>query len=206
MATAKEPLPRTRSSLPERLKNWQDQEMWQYFADTYGKMIYGVAIKAGLSDAEAKDVVQETSIAVSKNIGSYDRKKGPFKNWLFNNVRWRINDQFRKRKGEAGASRPRSPTSTRTPTVERIPNPKDDLEAVWDHEFDKNLSDTALERVKRQVNAKQYQIFDLYVIKEWPAQKVASTLDVNIGRVFLAKHRISALFKKELRLLEKSFF
>ncbi len=206
MATAKEPLPPTRSSLPERLKNWEDEEMWKYYVDTYGKLIYNVAIKDGLSDTEAQEVVQETNIAVSKSIHGYDRKKGTFKNWLFNNVRWRITDQFRKRKGDAGGSGQRSKTSTRTPTIERVADPKGfGLEAVWDQEFDKNSFDMALDRVKRQVkNAKQYQIFDLYVIKEWPAQKVARTLNVNVGRVFLAKHRISPLLKKELRILRKT--
>ena len=34
--------------------------------------------------------------------------------------------------------------------------------------------------------------------------KVAQTLGVNIGRVYLAKHRVMALIKKEIRALEKN--
>ena len=60
----------------------------------------------------------------------------------------------------------------------------------------------AFAKVKRRVNARQYQIFDLYVIKQWPVRKVASTLGVNTGRVYLAKHRISALIKREIKNLE----
>ena len=74
----------TRSSLVHRLRNWSDHGSWQDFFDTYWKLIYAVAIKAGLSEAEARDVVQETVVAVAKQIrdGGYDRTKSSFKNWL----------------------------------------------------------------------------------------------------------------------------
>ena len=65
------------------------------------------------------------------------------------------------------------------------------------------LLPTAIAQVKRQIEPKQFQIFDCYVRKEWPAQKVAARLGVNIGQVYLARHRVSALLKKEIRALEK---
>ena len=46
-------------------------------------------------------------------------------------------------------------------------------------------------------------MFDLYVVKQWPVGKVARTLGVNVGQVYLAKHRIAALIKKEVRILEE---
>jgi len=195
----------TRRSLIIRLKNWEDDESWKDFFDTYWKLIYGVAMKAGLTDTEAQEVVQETVIAVAKKMPAfeYDSQIGSFKGWLLHTTRWKISDQLRKRRREAGAFGAGHATSTRTSTVERIPDPGGfDLEAEWDHEWEKNIFDAAIERVKRQVRAKQYQIFDLYVLKRWPVQKVARTLGVNVGRVYLAKHRISALIKKELKNLQ----
>ena len=44
----------TRSSLINRLRNWSDHGSWQDFFDTYWKLIYAVAIKAGLSESEAR--------------------------------------------------------------------------------------------------------------------------------------------------------
>ena len=46
------------------------------------------------------------------------------------------------------------------------------------------------------------QIFDLYCLEDWPAQKVARTLGVGLGRVYLVKHRVGRLLKKEMRRLE----
>ena len=86
--------------------------------------------------------------------------------------------------------------------MERIADPAEsDLEAIWNEEWEKNLMNAAIERVKRAVDAKQYQIFDLYVLKNWPAGKVASTLKVNQGRVYLAKHRIGTMIRNEIKHL-----
>ena len=56
----------TRTSLLGRLKNWDDQESWKEFFDTYWKMLYSVARRAGLSETDAQDVVQEAIVAVAK--------------------------------------------------------------------------------------------------------------------------------------------
>ncbi len=59
-----------------------------------------------------------------------------------------------------------------------------------------------MERARSQVPAKQYQIFDLYVVKRWPVEKVAATLGVKPGQVYLAKHRVAAFIKEEVKKLE----
>ena len=90
----------TRRSLISRLRNWDDQASWQEFFDTYWKLIYAVALKSGLSDSEAEEVVQETVISIAKKMPSfeYDPAKCSFKSWLKHVTRLRIIDQFRKRR------------------------------------------------------------------------------------------------------------
>src|SRR6266550_7394382 len=89
----------TRASLLSRLKDWQDETSWKVFFDTYWKLIYNAAIRAGLTAAEAQDVVQETVIAISKKIPEfvYDPARCSFKTWLMRQTSWRIVSQFRKR-------------------------------------------------------------------------------------------------------------
>src|SRR2546422_10876095 len=89
----------TRASLLSRLKDWQDETSWKVFFDTYWKLLYNAAIKAGLTDAEAQDAVQETVISVSKSMASFedDAVGGSFKSWLLKLPAWRIADQKRRR-------------------------------------------------------------------------------------------------------------
>src|SRR6516162_1333983 len=151
----------TRWSLLSRLKNWDDAASWQDFFNTYWKLIYGVAIKAGLNDAEAQDVVQETVITVAKNLEQFktDPAHGSFKGWLMHTTRWRIADQFRRRSPERGLSGPHHDETDRTDTVEKIPASAGfSLEAVWEAEWEKNLLGVATENVKRKVSPEEYQI------------------------------------------------
>ena len=50
----------TRKSLIARLENWEDQRTWDEFYRTYWRLIYSVALKAGLREDEAWDVVLQT--------------------------------------------------------------------------------------------------------------------------------------------------
>ena len=196
----------TRRSLVERLGDWNDRARWQQFFDSYWKLIHGTARKAGLSDAEAQEVVQETLITVAKKIDSlkYDPAIGSFKGWLLHITRWRIADQFRKRKPDDARKSSRDDDAARTATIERVADPGGlELDEIWDEEWRKNRFQAATARVKRKVDPKQYQIFDCYVLKEWPAQKVAAELGVSVAQVYLAKHRIAALLKKELKAAER---
>lgn len=173
--------------------------------DTYWKVIYSAARKSGLTDAEAQEVVQETVITVAKNIDKlkYDPAIGSFKGWLLQITRWRIADQFRKRE-PGNAKHPDSGEDRLTATIERVPDAHIvDLDQVWEAEWKDNLLEAAIARVKKKIDPKQFQIFDCYVRKEWPAQKVAERLRVNVGQVYLARHRVGALLKKEIRTLEK---
>jgi len=196
----------TRSSLVKRLRNWEDQGSWQDFFDTYWKLIYAVALKAGLSETEARDVVQETVLAVAKQMreNGYDRTKSSFKNWLCLITRRRIIDHFRKRTDPK--LRPMlqsSDETTRTDTIARVPDPASlELDSVWEEEWQKNLLDAAIERVKRQVTPKQFQIFDLSVLRELSVAEVTALLKVNAAQVYLARYRVGALVKKEAKRLE----
>lgn len=192
----------TRRSLVERLTDLGDQRKWQEFFETYWRLIYGVARKGGLTDAEAQDVVQETVITVAKNITKYEREAGSFKGWLLHITRWRIADQFRKR-APAERQRPKRDDSRRgTATIDRVPDACD-LDAAWEEEWQRNVLAAALERVKRKIDAKHYQIFDCLIVKQWPASKVAAELRVGIAQVYLVRHRVTALVKREVAAVEK---
>jgi RNA polymerase sigma factor (sigma-70 family) len=195
----------TRTSLLRRLKQWEDQESWRDFFDTYWKLIYSAAVKAGLNDAEAQDVVQDTVIAVAKKIEDfkYDPALDSFKGWLLYLTRKRIALHYRKRERDRGGPARDSEARAVAAELERIPDPAGvDLEAIWDEEWERNLTDAALARVKQQVNPQQFQMFNFYVLKQWPVKEVAKTLGVTVAQVYLAKHRISALAKKEVKRLQ----
>jgi RNA polymerase sigma factor (sigma-70 family) len=195
----------TRRSLLSRLKQSNAQESWREFFDTYWRLIYSTARTAGLTDSEAQEVVQETVLTVVRNIKSfrYDPAVGSFKGWLLTTVRWRIADQFRKRPQQIQQPSARRTEVSGTATLERVADPALDLDAIWEEEWQRTLFAAALSRVKRQANARHYQMFDLHAVKQWSVDRVAQTLGVSTGQVRLAKHRITVLMRREVARLEK---
>jgi len=199
----------TRESLLRRLSDCDDQASWREFYETYRDLIYRFALKAGCSETEAEEVVQETVIAVARKLPEfkYEPAKCSFKTWLLNQTVWRIKDQFRKRP-EAGQAPGRTPArrsedTRRTGTIERIADPAGgDLAALWETDWQETVAQAAMQRVKEQANLKDCQMFDLYVLRGWPAREVARALGVSVARVYLAKHRIAPLVKKEIKRLE----
>ncbi len=195
----------TRRSLLSRLKQSNAQESWREFFDTYWRLIYATACSAGLTDSEAQEVVQETVLTVVRKIKSfrYDPAVGSFKGWLLTIVRWRIADQFRKRPRQIRPPSPRQAEASGTATLERVADPALNLDAIWEEQWQHTLFAAALSRVKRQANARHYQMFDLHAVKLWSVDKVAQTLGVSTGQVRLAKHRITVLMRREVARLEK---
>jgi RNA polymerase sigma factor (sigma-70 family) len=187
----------TRYSLLNRLQDWQDNESWQDFFGNYRRLIYSMAIRSGLSEAEAQEVVQETVICVAKNIHKFERRRefGSFRGWLRNITRWRIADQLRKR--------------TRRPPGEPVAPDETPgaagagIEDAWELEWKESLLKSAIDRVRRRVKEEHFQIFDLYALRQWPVNKVAQTLGVSVPGVYLAKHRVAAMIKKEIMALTK---
>ena len=198
----------TRASLLERLRDVEDQASWQRFFDTYWRLIHGVALKAGLTEAEAQDVVQETVISVAKHLPGfrYDPKVCSFKTWMLRLTRWRIIDQLRKRlPSEQPIDISGDDDTTATAALDKLTGGKaPDLEALWGEEWRCAVFNAAIERVKQRVSPDTFQMFDLYVQRRMPVIEVARLLGTNVARVYLAKHRVARLLQRTVSELEKA--
>ena len=194
--------PQTRKTLIEKLDNWSDWSSWDEFYRTYSGFVWHVARKSGLSDDEANDVVQETFIGVAKNLQKkkFDTSQGAFKSFLLNQARWRILDQFRRRKKQQQreADLYTDDDERRTAPIERCADPAGStLERLWDKEWQEKVMDLALRRVRSMVSPRQFQIFSCYVLKGWDPDRVKAELGVNAAQVYLAKHRVGRILKRE---------
>ena len=206
MPTADDELIPTRATLLQRLRNWQDQSSWQEFFDTYWRLIYGVARKAGMTEVEAQDVVQETMVSVAQHMPTfkYNPAIGSFKTWLLNMTRWRIVDQMRKRQPSRPHHTSAGGTATGTATIEKVVDPASpDMDNLWNTEWERTLLDAAIDKVRVRLDPQKYQIFDFYVNKDWAPDKVAEAFGIPVGQVYQAKHRVTEMIKDEIKRLEK---
>jgi RNA polymerase sigma-70 factor (ECF subfamily) len=134
----------------------------------------------------------------------YDPAAGSFKTWLLNMTRWRIADQIRKRPAQTEYHEEYVGPGVRdAKTGERTSHTLPELEKLWDDEWEKSLLHAALAKARRRLDPKQYQIFDCYVNKEWPAERIAKVFGISTNQVYLAKHRMTALIKEEAERIQR---
>ena len=198
----------TRRSLLSRIKHWDDHTSWQDFYRIYHPLIYGAAIKAGLTETEAEDAVQDTTTAVAKAIGNfqYQPEKSTFKTWLHGIAKRQVANQFRKRLGKGRVLEPLPAENDEAADVNGLPAPaRQALNETWDREWERTLLDAAMERVKRKVSPAQFQIYDYHVVQEHSVGETRRTLGVSVAKVYLAKHRVGAQVRNEVAYLRTKF-
>tara|TARA_B100000674_G_C37711286_1_gene855296 strand:+ start:120 stop:752 length:633 start_codon:yes stop_codon:yes gene_type:complete len=197
------PLLETRSSLIQRLKATINGESWEEFFHTYWELIYNVARRTGLSEADAQDIVQETILKVHNSLDrfEYNRKRGTFKGWLRTVTRSRLNDFFKKQQRRPALNQPLEEAADELQNLEDPEGPE--IEKIWDEEWNRNLIQAALSRTKKLSSPKQFQIFKCHYIDEWTVRETCRTLGVNAAQVYMAKQRIGKIFREAVETLQE---
>ena len=194
---------RTRQSLLDGIKDPENHKRWADFVDTYGGLIRNGARRTGLRNDEIEDVVQTVLVEVSRKAGefTYDRSKGKFRSWLSTVTARRAIDQLRKRRPTEELKLHRPPGDNRhTRTVERYegPDEADLAKTIWE-EWLRALHDNTLKAVRAIVAPEQYQLYDAYVLKDWPVERVAKVFGVTPNQIYIAKTRVGKVVEEEGR-------
>lgn len=196
----------TRESLLSRLRDAGDDRSWREFFDRYWQLIFGLAKRRGLSDDESQEALQETLIALAKTMPQfrYDPARCSFKSWLRHLAEKKIADQFRRRERRG----PLVSLEAEDPLVglpAMIPDssvlPPDE---AWDRAWEENILRMAMDQVRARANPLHFQAFHRVVVQGFSPAETARTLEISLPQVYLARHRIAAMVKKEVNALRKA--
>jgi RNA polymerase sigma-70 factor (ECF subfamily) len=194
--------PSTRPSLLVRLRDGRDGDAWRQFVEVYGPLLYGFARKQGLQDADAADLMQESLRVVAGAVKGleYDPQRGSFRGWLFTVFRNQLL-RFRSRQGRAGQG---SGDPAAHSLLMEVPAPGEDSTALWQQEYRRRQFAWAADRVRGQVQPATWQAFWQTAVEGQSGQEVAEALGMSVAAVYLAKSRVMARIKQEIRQLRES--
>jgi RNA polymerase sigma-70 factor (ECF subfamily) len=189
----------TRPSLLVRLRDAADGEAWRRFVELYSSLIYGLARKRGLQDADAADVTQEVFHKVSKVIRKleYDPRCGSFRGWLSTLTRHGLHDFLARRKQH----RQGSGDSAMQARLEEMPCNEEE-EAFWEREYEKRVFAWAVERVRPSFKEPTRQAFWQVAVEGKTTDGVARELGMTVGAVYVAKCRVQARLRAEVQDLD----
>jgi RNA polymerase sigma-70 factor (ECF subfamily) len=189
--------PNTRPSLLVRIRDPRDGSAWSQFVDVYAPLIYGYGRKCGLQDADAADVTQEVlrSVSTAAKRLEYDPARGSFRGWLFTVVRNRLRNFLASRaRGEQGSG-----DTAQHKLLQEQPAPQEEC----DQEYERQLFHWAVEEVRGRFQETTWQAFWLTAVEGKSGKDVAKTLRMSVAAVYLAKGRVMARLKEQLRQVDE---
>ena len=191
--------PTTHPSLLVRLRDSRDAAAWAQFVELYAPPVYGFARRHGLQDADAADLTQDVLRSVSRAFGrgGFNPQLGSFRGWLFTVVRNRLRDVLDGRRRHPQGSGD-------TAAHERLAAVQDsggDPATLWDQECERQLFDWAAEQVRGRFAQATWQAFWRTAVEGESGKGVAAALGMSVAAVYLAKGRVMAAIKEQVRLV-----
>jgi RNA polymerase sigma-70 factor (ECF subfamily) len=187
----------TRASLLVRLRDAGDDGAWRQFVELYAPLVFGLARKHGLQDADAADLTQEVLLAVSRGIRTleYDPRRGSFRGWLFTAARNKLRNLL------AAQSRPGRDTgdSAAQQRLEELPAREDEQDAWWDREYERQVFAWAARQVRGAFQDSTWQAFWQTAVEGKTGPQVARALGLSVAAVYLAKGRVMDRLRTVIR-------
>lgn len=193
-------IPPTQPTLLVRIRDAHDQEAWERFADLYAPLIYGFLRKRGLQDADAADLTQDVmrSVATAIQQLEYDKLRGLFRSWLFTIVQNKLVDHWRR----AGIRERGAGDTGVQQELNEIPQSNtSDVSAEWDADYQRQLFQYAASIVKPDFGDATWQAFWRTAVEGEAGKDVGEQLGLTVAAVYLAKSRVMARLKEQVRYL-----
>ena len=176
-----------------------DQAAWGEFIERYGRKIFGWCRQWNLQEADAEDVTQTVLLKLADKMRSfvYDPSRS-FRGWLKTVTRHAWSDFWDSRAKEVAEGG--SQAVQMLHTVEA----RDDLVRRLEDEFDRELLDAAVTRVRGRVTPRTWQAYQMTALEGRSGAEAAQALGMKVATVFVAKSKVLKMLQEERRKLEET--
>ena len=192
--------PETRASLVANVRSPENREAWEDFVVTYRPVIYRMARRRGLQDADAQDLVQNVLMRISEAIPRYEQQPGTkFRHWLQRVARNAIFTalSYTRKDAPIGGTIAQDVLAAQTEVSA-------DAEQELANEYQRERFLRAANVVRSDVNSETWQAFDLTVIQGISSEEAASAIGKSVGTVYAARSRIMKRLREQVAQMQES--
>jgi RNA polymerase sigma-70 factor (ECF subfamily) len=190
---------RTSPSLLGRLRQSPaDESAWGEFVDRYGPRIFAWCRHWRLQEADAQDVTQAVLVRLAQKMRSFDYDPTrSFRAWLKTLTRHAWDDLRQSHQRHA-------PGTGDSQVQEQLHalEARDDLVARLQEEFDQELLEEAMVRVRLRVQPHTWAAFRLTAQEGLSGVEAADRLGIKVATVFVARNKVQNMLREEIRRLE----
>lgn len=185
--------PDTRDSLIVRLADADDAAAWELFTAVYRPMLFRLAQRWGLQDADAHDLVQEVLLAVSHCVGKYEPRDGTgsFRGWLAKIARHKFADLLSRQRRQAVGT---GQTDVHL-WLSQLPD-KSAPTSRWDLELRRELFQWAASQVRQAAQERTWEAFQRTAIDGQSVETVAAQLGISAAQVYVARSRVMSRIRR----------
>jgi RNA polymerase sigma-70 factor, ECF subfamily len=190
--------PQTRQSLLARVRSPDEHEAWEQFVMLYRPVIYRMARRRGLQDADAQDLAQTILISVAGAIDRWEPQGIRFRHWLSRIAKNAILNAITRSPQLPGVG-----GTTMHELLLEQPAASPEVEEELRLESLRERYLRAAANIRRDVTIETWQAFQLSVVEQMPCEEVAAALGKSIGMVYAARARVIRKLREEVRRLEQ---
>ena len=194
-----DPFPSTRPTLLVRLRDPRNERAWDEFLRVYEPLVFGLARRRGLQVADAQDLCQDVFRSVAKAIDRYEPgTQGSFRRWLLKIARNVMLNHFSGRRRQPNGTG----DSALHRSLESYPDPSSGIESVIDAEFRQRLFQFTVATIRPEFTASTWDAFWRTAVTGDAPDQIARELGLSRGAVYIAKSRVLARLREQIRELE----
>ena len=188
--------PTTRYSLLLRIQDPQNHAAWVEFLAIYEPLVYRLARRRGLQDADARDLCQDVFRAVAGAARRWtpDPARGSFRSWLFRIAQNQLLNALRRQRRHGRASG----DSDVARLLEVQPAGGDEDAREIQAEYRRRLFQLAAESIEREFTRSTWQAFWQTAVLSREVARVAAELGISPGAVYIARSRVLARLRERV--------
>ena len=183
--------PETSLSLISRLQQLGDGASWAEFLRLYQPVVYRVARRRGLQEADAQDVVQQVFVSISRSIATWQGGADlpPFRAWLTVITRNAILKSLTRQPRDSAAG-----TSSVMEMLHQLPD-CGETASDFQIETQREIVRRAAEQIRTEFTAEIWTLFWQTAIDGVPIAEIAGSTRRSPGSIYIARHRVLARLK-----------
>jgi RNA polymerase sigma-70 factor (ECF subfamily) len=188
--------PETSHSLIARVKDLADGEAWTEFLGIYRPVVYRMAVRRGMQDADAQDVTQRVFLSVSQAIERWEPgpERPPFRAWLVTVTRNAITQWLMQSRRDVGAG-----TSSLMDLLEALPSDDPQTTVEFLLEGRREALRWATQQIRAEFSESTWTLFWQTAVEGISVAKVAASSGRSPGAIYMARFRVLERLKQKVQ-------
>ncbi|MEO1616412.1 MAG: sigma-70 family RNA polymerase sigma factor [Planctomycetota bacterium] len=192
--------PDTRASLLLQVQAGDDPKAWDEFAAVYRPIVYRLARRRGLQDADAEDLAQQVLVSIANSIEGWQKRDQSvrFRHWLRRVAKNAIVNMLTRGPKEKAAGG----TSVHE-FLHQQGADENTLAQELELEYRREIFFRAAAQIKSEITTDSWKVFELAVIEDIPIEQVAAKLGKSVGAAYAVRSRVMKHLRSYVEEMEK---